>query len=342
MPALQRRATSLLRKPRSLPALLLAANAVLAALLAWSMPTAAQQGYPNRPITIMVPYGPGGLGDVTLRMYQQKLEPKLGQKLIIENRPGGGGAIAANATLARPADGYTLFFCGSGMAISMSLFKTKPFDLVRDFKLISTISNLNELLLATGVNSRFKTIEDLIATARKAPGKLTLGSINPGSTQNLTAHLFKLKTGVDMTIVPYKSTPDLIAALIRGDIDLGIDYFAGLQPTKNDTRIRILATTGIKRSELLPDVPTLKESGYPDFVVSSWQALAAPRGAPDNVMKILNRAMIEATADPEFRKRLLQTGQSPGGSSVETANANMLAEVQKWAAVIKKADIEVQ
>src|SRR5579863_9003797 len=124
---------------------------------------------------------------------------------------------------------------------------------------------------------------------------MTLGSINPGSTQNLTAHLFGLKTGIDAPIVPYKSTPDLIAALMRGDVDLGIDYFAGFQPVPNDMRIRILATTGANRSELLPNVPPLKESGYSDLVVSSWQALAASRGTPNEVMQILNKEMVAAT-----------------------------------------------
>ncbi len=142
--------------------------------------------------------------------------------------------------------------------------------------------------------------------------------------------------------MPYKSTPELIAALIRGDVDLGIDYFAGFQPVPNDTRLRILATTGVKRSELLADVPTLKESGYPDFVVSSWQALAAPRGTPAAVMQILNREMVQATADPEFSRRLRQTGQTPGGSSIEAVNASMRAEVAKWAEVIKKAGIPLQ
>ena len=341
-PTLQRHTTNALDWPEFWLSLPLAAIPLIAASLSWSTPATAEPGYPNRPITIMVPYGPGGLGDVTLRMYQEKLEPRLGQKLIIENRPGGGGAIAANATLARPADGYTLFFCGSGMAISMSLFKTKPFDILRDFRLISTISNLDELLLATGANSRFKSIKDLIDTAHKEPGKLTLGSINPGSTQNLTAHLFEQKTGVEATIVPYNSTPDLIAALMRGDVDLGIDYFAGFQPVANDTRIRVLATTGEKRSALLPNVPTVKESGYPDFVVSSWQALAAPRGVPASIMQFLNSQMAAATADPEFRGRLLQTGQTPGGSSIEDVNASMQAEVKKWAEVIQKAGIAIQ
>ncbi len=284
----------------------------------------------------------GGSRGRDLAHVPAEARTKLGQKIIIENRPGGGGTIAANATLARPADGYTLFFCGSGMAISMSLFKTKLFDLVHDFELISTISNLNELLLATGVNSPYKTIGELISAAREHPGKLTLGSINPGSTQNLTAHLFRLKTGINAPIVPYKSTPDLIAALMRGDVDLGIDYFAGFQPVSNDTRIRILATTGATRSELLPNMPTLKESGYPDFVVSSWQALAAPHGTPNDVMKILNKEMVAATADPDFRQALLKTGQTPGGSSIEEVNASVRAEVKKWSDVIQKAGIPLE
>jgi tripartite-type tricarboxylate transporter receptor subunit TctC len=342
MPASPSAATGAANGPRARRSLLAAAGALFAASLTLCLPAAGDQGYPQRPITIMVPYGPGGLGDVTLRMYQEKLEPKLGQKIIIENRPGGGGAIAANATLARPPDGYTLFFCGSGMAISMTLFQTKPFDLVHDFELISTISNLDELLLATGAHARYGTIGELVAAAREHPGKLSVGAINPGSTQNLTAHLFRLKTGVDATIVPYKSTPDLIVALMRGDVDLGIDYFAGFQPVPNDSRIRILATTGRKRSELLPAVPTLQESGYPDFVVSTWQALAARRGVPTDIMQALNREMVAATADPEFRQRLRQTGQTPGGSSIAAVNASMRAEVDKWADVIHKAHIPLQ
>ena len=302
----------------------------------------AEPGYPRKPVTIMMPYGAGGLGDVTLRMYAQKLTPRLGQQLVIDSRPGAGGGIAARAALAQPADGYTLFFNGSGMAISMSLFKTKPFDIVRDFVQISTISTLDELLLATGASSKFNSIKDVIDAAKKEPGKITLGSINPGSTQNLTAHLFKQTTGIEATVVPYRAVPELISALIRGDVDVGVDYHAGFQPVEGDTRIKILATTGLKRSALLPNVPTLKESGFADFVVSTWQGLAAPRGTPNDVLQFLNREMVAATADPEFRERLLKTGQSPGGSTMEAVNASMENEVKKWAEVIAKAGIALQ
>jgi tripartite-type tricarboxylate transporter receptor subunit TctC len=321
---------------------LLVANALIAASFALATLAGAEPGYPRKPVTIMMPYGAGGLGDVTLRMYAQKFAPRLGQQFIIDARPGAGGAIAARAALAQPADGYTLFFCGSGMAISMSLFKTKPFDIVRDFVQISTISRLDELLLATGANARFNSVKDVVEAARKEPGKITLGSINPGSTQNLTVHMFKQITGIEATIVPYKSVPELITALIRGDVDVGVDYHAGFQPVEGDTRIKILATTGERRSTLLPNVPTLKESGYPDFVVSTWQALAAPRGVPDDILQFLNREMVAATADPEFRERLLKTGQSPGGSTIDAVNQSMAHEVKKWADVIAKAGIALQ
>jgi tripartite-type tricarboxylate transporter receptor subunit TctC len=321
---------------------LIAAVAAIAAGIALPSSAPAEPGYPRRPITIMMPYGAGGLGDVTLRMYAQRLGPRLGQQLVIDSRPGAGGALAARAALAQPADGYTLFFCGSGMAISMSLFKTKPFDIVQDFALISTISRLDELLLATGVNSRFGSIKDIVDAAKKEPGKITIGSINPGSTQNLTAHLFKQTTGIEATVVPYRAVPELITALIRGDVDIGIDYHAGFQPVPGDTRLRILATTGEQRSPLLPNVPTLRESGYPGFVVSTWQALAAPRGVPSDVLQVLNREMVAATADPEFRDQLAKTGQVPGGSTIEAVNDSMNREVKKWADVIAKAGIALQ
>jgi tripartite-type tricarboxylate transporter receptor subunit TctC len=322
--------------------LLVIGGAIACLTLPAALTAQAQANFPRRPITIYMPYGPGGLADVTMRLYSQKLQPRLGHQLVIESKVGAGGGVAAKAALANPPDGHSLFFCGSGMAISMSLFKTKPFDVVRDFVHISTIANLDELLFATGVNSPYNNIQDVIAAARRSPGKLTFGSINPGSTQNLTAHLFKQVTGLEFTIVPYRNVPDLIAALIRGDVDVGIDYHAGLQPVAGDTRIKIVATTGAKRSPLLPNVATIKESGYPDFVVSTWQGLSAPRGVSDDIVRYLNREMVAATNDPEFREHLVKFGMVPGGSTVEAMNASMEREVRKWAEVIEKAGLKQQ
>ncbi len=305
-------------------------------------PAHAEPGYPRRPVTVYMPYGAGGLADVSMRIYSQKLLPLLGQQIVIESRPGAGGGLAAKAALANPPDGYSLFFCGSGMAISMSLFKTKPFDILKDFTQISTISNLDELLFATGVNSPLNDARDIVAAARKDPGKLRFGAINPGSTQNLTAHRFEQMTGIEVTIVPYKAVPELITALIRGDVDVGVDYFAGFQPVAGDTRLKIIATTGLKRSPLLPNVATVKESGFPDFVVTSWQALAAPKGVPDDIVQKLSSAMIQVSNDPEYAQWLLKYGMTPGGSTVDEQNAAMAGEVKKWADVIQKAGLALQ
>ncbi len=315
----------------------LAACFTVAAIL--QAPANAEPGYPNRPVTIMVPYGSGGMGDVVLRMFAEKLDQRLGQQFVIENRPGGGGAIAAQATLARPPNGYTLFYNGSGMAISMSMFKVKPFDLMGAFKQISTIAVSTPLLFATGKNSALHSVQDIVAFGRANPGKLTIGTINPGSTQNLTAHLFKQVTGIDATVVTYRATPELITALIRGDVDFGIDYYAAFQPVPNDTRIRILAMTGEQRSPLLPDVPTLKESGYPDLVVTTWNGLSAPKGVSDEIVKILNRAMVEVAADADLQQHMLKFGLTAGGSTPEEMTANMTREIKKWSGVIEKAGL---
>jgi tripartite-type tricarboxylate transporter receptor subunit TctC len=227
----------------------LAVCRVAAAFVALALVTAAaaEPGYPKRPVTIVLPYGAGGLADVCVRLFAQKLTARLGRQFVVDNRPGGAGSIAAKAVLAAPADGYSLFFSGSGMAISMSLFKSRPVDILRDFTHVSMMATLDELLLATGANSPLKSIQDFVTAARSNPGKHAIGTINPGSTQNLTAHRFRQTTGIDMAIIPYKTVPELVTALIRGDVDVGIDYYAGFQPTSGDTRIRIIATTGARR-----------------------------------------------------------------------------------------------
>jgi tripartite-type tricarboxylate transporter receptor subunit TctC len=316
--------------------------ACLLAPVALVAPANAEPGYPKRPVTIFLPYGAGGLADVCVRLYAQKLALRLGQQFVVENRPGGAGSIAAKAALGMPADGYSLLFSGSGMAISMSLFKTRPVEILRDFTHISLIATLDELLFATGVNSRFKSIQDIVTAARLNPGKLAIGTINPGSTQNLTAHRFMQVMGIEVTIVPYKTVPELITALIRGDVDTGIDYYAGFQPVPGDTRIKIIATTGAGRSPLLPDVPTMAESGIENFVVTSWQGLSVPKGIPDDVLKILNREIVAVAADPELREKLSTFGMTARGSTVEEMTTSMEREVKKWAEVIAKGNLAIQ
>jgi tripartite-type tricarboxylate transporter receptor subunit TctC len=187
----------------------------------------AQSGFPTRAIRIMVPYGAGGVGDVTMRILAQKMTEHFGKQVIIENRPGAGGLLAAKAVLDASPDGYTLLEAGNGAAIGMSLFKNRPYNILQDFTSISMTASF-DVLIATPMRSKYETLKDIVEAASKTPGKLNFGAINPGSTQNLSAHMFKQLTGIDVTIVPFRTTPDLVTALLRNDVDVGFDYYARL------------------------------------------------------------------------------------------------------------------
>jgi putative tricarboxylic transport membrane protein len=304
-------------------------------------PVNAEPGFPNRTVRIFVPYGPGGVGDLTMRLLAQKLTERMGKQVIIENRPGAGGVLAAKATLDSPADGYTLLVTGNGTAISMSLFKVRPYHALNDFTQVSVAASF-EMLIATPVDSPLKTVQDIINAARAAPGKLNLAAINPGSTQNLSAHLFKQLTGIDATIVTYRTTPDLITALIRKDVDVVFDFYAGLQAAIADKKIHVAASSDERRNPLLPSVPTAKESGLPDYVVTSWNALSAPAGLPDDVLKILNREINAALADPDLQVKAKQFGMNARGSTPEEMRARMARDIDRWAGVIEKAGIAKQ
>src|SRR5262249_42091944 len=216
----------------------------------------AEAKFPTRPVRLILPFGPGGVADVTMRLLGQKLGETWGQQVVIENRPGPGGVIAQQAMLASAPDGYTMSVTGNGTAIGMSLFKTRPYDVLTDFTHVSITATF-EMLLATRPDAPFKTVADVIDYAKKNPGKLNLGAINPGSTQNLSAHLFKLMTGIDATVVTYRTTPDLLTGMLRGDIDLAFDYYAAFKGPLSDNKIRIVASADDERNPLLPNVPTV-------------------------------------------------------------------------------------
>ena len=222
--------------------------------------------YPTKPVRVFVPYGPGGVGDLTMRLLADKLSQELKQQFVIENRPGAGGIVAMTEVLRAPADGYTLGEMGNGQAISMSLFNKLPYDVLKDFTQISVAASF-EMLLAVPDNSPYKTLKDLVDAAQKNPGKLNLGAINPGSTQNLSAHLFRAGDGCRLTpSSPYRTTPDLVTALLRGDVDLGFDFLRrAAAGDRSPAKLRIIATSGEERDPLLKDVPTAKESGFPQL-----------------------------------------------------------------------------
>lgn len=182
----------------------------------------------------------------------------------------------------------------------------------------------------------------MVATARKYPGKLNFGAISSGSTQNLSAHMFKQMNGLDVTIIPYKTTPALLTAILRGDVDVGFDYSAGLQAGLSDGKVRIVATSGEERNPLLAHIPTARESGFPDYVVTSWNGLSAPAGLPADILKTLNVRINEALSDPDLRAKARRLGVEARGSTPEGMRARMVIDIQKWAEVIEKSGIERQ
>jgi tripartite-type tricarboxylate transporter receptor subunit TctC len=301
----------------------------------------SESTFPAKPIQIFIPYGAGGVADLTMRLLAQKLTERTKQQVVIENRPGAGGLLAAKEVLRAPPDGYTLGVIGNGQAIGMSLFKTRPYNVLTDFTFVSMTARF-EMLLAVKADSPLKTLRDVVTAARKDPGKLNFGAINPGSTQNLSAHLLKQVSGVDVAIVPYKTTPDLVTAVLRGDVDVGFDFYAGLQALISDNQVRIIATSGEERNPLLRDVPTAKESGFPEYIVISWNGLAAAAGMPAEILAILNQHINAALSDPALQATASTLGMDARGSTPQEMRDRMAADVQKWAAVIEKAAIPKQ
>ena len=319
----------------------LAAVAVFCALPAGIGPSQAQTKYPERPIRIIVPYGAGGVADVTTRLVAQKVSEAMGQTFVIENRPGAGGIVGAKAVLASPPDGYTLFLAGNGSAISESLFKSLPFNVVRDFTPVSPLAEF-EMLLATKADSQLDTVAKIVAYAKANPGKLNFGTIAIGSTQHLSAELFKMATGVQAPIVIYKTTPELVTAILRGDVDVGFDYHAAFGPSIANKQFKVIATSGEQRAPQLPAVPTVKESGYPDFVVTSWNAFYGPAGLPKDIVSKLNEQVVAALKTPDIQKRMEDLGIQPMIGSPEFLNERMKSDIAKWAKVIEAAGVEKQ
>jgi len=302
---------------------------------------AQAQNYPTKPVRVIVPFGPGGVADVTTRLVSDKLGEKLGQRFIVENAPGAGGIAAARAAISGGNDGYTIALLTNGTAISVPLFKSLPFDPLKDFTPISSVGYFDTMFIVN-VESHFKTLKDFISAAKEKPGTLNVGTINPGSTQHLTAELFKSSAGTNFVIVPFRTTGEAVVGLLRNDVQMVVDFYAALKPGLSDNKTRALAWTGPKPSEALPKVPTVAQSGVPGFEVVSWNALYAPAGTPPAVIATLNTALQSVLADPELKKRALELGIETKASSPADIDARMKADIAKWGSVIEKAGIARQ
>ncbi|MGA8936001.1 MAG: tripartite tricarboxylate transporter substrate binding protein [Pseudolabrys sp.] len=295
--------------------------------------------YPSKPVRIIVPYGPGGIADVTMRLVAQDLSKRFGQQFIIENRPGAGGIVGMQAAREARADGYTLVMVGGGLTIAKALFKSLPYNIETDFTPISTTASYG-LVITTKAGSPYKTIKDVIASAKAHPGALNLGTINAGSAQNLSAELFRNMAGLDVTIVPYKTTPDLTSAVLRGDVDVAFEYYVGFQSPITNGQMTVLATTARERASNLPNVPTVIESGLTGYEVTSWNGLAVPTGAPADIVTQLNHAVDEALKSPEVQTFSNAAGMDAHGMSPDDLRNRIKSDVAKWSEVIEKAGIK--
>ena len=301
----------------------------------------AQASYPNHPVRIVVPFAAGGVADTTARIVAEKLGDRLGQRFYVENQPGAGGIAAARTVISSAPDGYTLVMLTNGTAVSVSLFEKLPFDPIRDFVPISSLGFF-DFIFATSASSNFRTLADFVAAAKARPGGLNVGTINIGSTQNLSAELFKTAANIDFTIVPFRGTPEVEVSLLQGNLALMIDSYSAMKGNIADGKFRALASSGAVRSESTPDLATVEESGVPDYDVVSWNALFAPARTPGEIVAKLNGALRDILADAELKKRLLALGIEAKAGTPEEISSRLRSDIDKWRRVTEKAGIAKQ
>ena len=307
-------------------------NLFLALALALAVGAHAQ-AYPVKPIKLVVGFTPGGGVDINARLLASKLTERLGQQVIVENRPGAGTNIA-NEFVARSApDGYTLLINTAAVAINMSLYKNPGFDTLRDFSAISIFSSSPNILVVNATVP-FKSVAELIVNARAEPGKLNYSSAGAGTTQHLSGELFKTLTGTDIVHIPYKGTAPALTALIGGEVQLSYANIPAIQAHVKSGRLRPLATTGSKRAALMPDVPTMKESGV-DMDVVVWYGVLAPAATPREIIGKLAANIEKAAHSPDIRQRLLEQGAEPVGKTPEEFSRILRREITTWGAVVK-------
>jgi len=301
----------------------------------------AQAKYPEKPITLIVPFGPGGIADLTARAVAQAMTATLKQTIVVDNRPSAGSIVGSTAVAQAQPDGYTMLLMSNGNAVSQTLFKKLPFDAVKDFAPVGTLGFF-DLAVFVSAESRFKTLREVTAYAKANPGKLTIGTIAPGSTQHLSAELFKTVAGIDAVTVPYKGTPAVVTALRSGEIDVGFEILGPMLSQVEGKALRALAVTSGKRFPLLPNVPTVQEEGIARYDVASWNALAVPAKTPKEIVAKLTLAANEALKSPEVIAQLQRLGVRPQGSTPEQMTQLLTSEIKRWGDVIKTSKIETQ
>ena len=324
-------------KPRDLS---LTRRHSLAMMLAWGS-ARAQGAYPSRPITLIVPFGPGGIADLTARVVAKEMSVSLRQPIVIDNRPSAGAIVGATAVAHAEPDGHTVLLLSNANAVSAGLFRKLPFDVQRDFASVTTIGFF-DLALFVANDAPWRSVKDVIAQAKAKPGRLTIGTITSGSTQHLAAEMFKSMAQIDVVVVPYKGTPAVITALRAGEVDLAFEILGPMLTQISSGALRALAVTSDRVFAGLPAVPTVQESGLPGYLAVSWNALAVPARTPAEAVQRLNRAANEALALSSVRGQLQALGVRAQGGSPDELRQLLSSEIQRWSQVIQSAHIERQ
>jgi len=322
-------------------ALLGAALAVAASAALPGRPAAAADAYPSKPVRVVVPFSAGALTDVIARIYAEKLGAELGQTFVVENKPGVGGVVASQALLNSPADGYSLMFVSSSHAVNPSLQPKLPYDTRKDFAGVALIAS-SPTVVAVRPDLPAKTLQDLIDLARKEPGKLNFGSAGAGSATHLVGAYFAGEADIDMTHIPYKGVQEAVAEAMAGRIDVAFPPIALALPQLQAGKIRALAVTGPQRSPLLPEVPTVAESGIKDFDYSIWYAAVTKSGTPRPVLEKLAAAMQKIGQMPDVQKQLSNQGLVAGDLQLDAFDRYIDTEIDKLGRIVKASGAGAQ
>jgi len=301
------------------------------------------QAYPSKPVKIVVPYAPGGPNDIVARLLAEKLTGAMGQTFLVENRPGGGSNIGAEAVAKAAPDGYTLLVAATSHSINMTLFpkETLKYDLLKDFAPVSLLMT-GPLVVVVNDKSPAKNLKELVALAKAKPGGLSYGSSGNGASTHLAVEMLNTRAGIQTVHVPYKGSGPALTDLMGGQIDFMVDTMLSAMPFVTSGKLRALATTGKKRSPVLPEVPTVAEQGYPGFEAVAWIGLLAPAKTPPEVVAKLNAEVKKVLDSTEVKGRLSVQGFTAEWQKPEVFAATMASEVQKWGGIVKAANVKVE
>ncbi|HWA38541.1 MAG TPA: tripartite tricarboxylate transporter substrate binding protein [Burkholderiales bacterium] len=313
---------------------------LLALLLAFAVFPALAQ-YPSQPLRLIVPFAPGGSTDIFARLIAERAQAVMGQPMVVENRAGAAGNIGAEAVARAAPDGYTLLMATTGvMAINNALYKSMTYDAAKDLEPVLFVASITNILIVPA-DSPAKSVAELIAAAKKAPGSLSFASSGAGSSTHMSAELFKAMSGTDILHIPYKGSGQALPDLISGRVSMMFENAPGAVGHIKSGKVRALAQTGLKRSASLADLPTVAESGVPGYESLSWSGIAVPAGTPRATVARLNKDLNAVLAQPEMRQKLADQGAEAVGGSPEAFAQHIRAEREKWSRLIRDKNIVV-